>query len=143
MAVWPPLPIVIGQRDSDTQTDHIITAFEHNDRICQNYLSEVSEWQLEEVSTVMQEPYPVLTDLAIWLIDWDDYELWEDGLLEDEPPLVVPESFLGGSAPHLQHLQLEHVPHIQDYRIYFCPPLALSVFTLRKFLIPDTFPPMR
>jgi len=34
----------------------------------------------------------------------------EDGQPEDEPPLIVPESFLGGSVPRLQYLELNGIP---------------------------------
>ena len=105
LAVWPPLPIVIGQYSQPTQMNNIIVALEHNDRVCQIDLLGVTNPQLEEFLAAMQRPFPALTDLAIWLGDWR-----KDGLLEDEMPPVVTKSFLGGSAPRLQYLQLEHVP---------------------------------
>jgi hypothetical protein len=66
------------------------------------FTSDVTNSQLEEVLAAMQQPFPALTDLAIWCRN--------DGLLEDEMRPVVPESFLGGSAPRLQHLELNRVP---------------------------------
>ena len=105
LAVWPPLPIVIGQYSRPTQMDNIIVALEHNDRVCQIGLLDVTSSHLEEVLAAMRQPFPALTDLAIWWGDWR-----KDGLLEDEMTPVVPESFLGGSAPRLQYLQLERVP---------------------------------
>jgi hypothetical protein len=95
--IWPVLPIVIsvnGCRMWDT--DHIIAALEHNDRICQLELFEFSSLQLQKVLAVTQQPFPALTHLQLWL--------------RDETGPVVPNSFLGGSAPQLQTLTLYHLP---------------------------------
>jgi hypothetical protein len=96
LAVWPPLPIVIGQYFPPTRMDNIIVALEHNDRVCQIDLGTTNS-QLEEILPAMQQPFPALTNLRI---GWKKYEM----------PAVVPESFLGGSAPRLQHLRLQYVP---------------------------------
>jgi hypothetical protein len=101
LAVWPPLPIVIGLDRQSTQMDNIIVALEHIDRVCQIYLMNVTNSQLGEALAAMQQPFPALTELAVWREDWP-----KDGPLEDETRPVVPESFLGGSAPRLQHLSL-------------------------------------
>jgi hypothetical protein len=108
LAVWPPLPIVIGQYGPPTQTDNIVVALEHNERVCGVDLLNITKSQLEEVLAAMQQPFPALKDLTIWLLEWDDYRR-EDELLEDQ--MVVPESFLGGSAPRLRCLRLQHVPY--------------------------------
>jgi hypothetical protein len=100
LAVWPPLPIVIAQYNQLAQLDNIILALEHNDRVCQIDLFSVTNSQSEEVLAAMQQPFPVLTDLVIWFDEW-----WKG-----EMPAVVPESFLGGSAPRLRYLELERVP---------------------------------
>ena len=102
LAVWPPLPIVIGQYGPPTQTDNIVVAFGHSDRVCQVGLLNMTNSELEEVLAAMQQPFPALTYLIIWLSDW------EDELLEDQ--MVAPDSFLGGSAPRLQCLHLQHFP---------------------------------
>ena len=103
LAVWPPLPIVIRQYNEETQVDNIIVALEHNERICEIVLFEVTNSQLEEVLAAMQQPFPLLTKLTIWL----SYR--KDRPPADEMPPVVPEAFLGGSAPRLQYLYLERV----------------------------------
>jgi hypothetical protein len=100
LAVWPPLPIVIWHFGQPTQMDNIIVSLEHNDRVCQITLLKVTNSQLEEALAAMEQPFSALTDLAIWFDDW-----WKD-----ETPAVVPESFLGGSAPRLQYLELTRVP---------------------------------
>ena len=96
LAVWPPLPIVIVQYDLETQMDNIIVALEQNERISEIDLSCVTN--SHEVLAAMQQPFPVLKNLVIWLSD------------REEMPPVVPESFLGGSAPRLQHLNLRRNP---------------------------------
>src|SRR5258707_9687018 len=98
LAVWPPLPIVIRQSGEPTWSiDNIMAAVEHNDRVCEISLWQVTSLELEGVLAPMQKPYPVLTDLTIW---WDD----------DGAAPIVPESFLGGSAPRLRHLRLDYIP---------------------------------
>ena len=93
LAVWPPLPIVIRQYGYTAQMDNIIVVLEHNERICQIDLN-VTKSQLEQVLPAMQHPFPALTKLVI----------------AGEMHPVVPESFLGGSAPRLQYLYLERIP---------------------------------
>lgn len=53
--------------------------------------------QLEDVSAAMQAPFPELTDLLLWSNE-----------TASEP--VLPNSFLGGSAPRLRYLQLRGIP---------------------------------
>ena len=108
LAIWPPLPIVIVKNGQPTQMDNAIAALEHNDRVCRIDLGDVINPEMEEFLAAMQQPFPALTDLAIWLLDWVEDELLEDGT----PPVipVIPESFLGGSAPRLQYLHLERIP---------------------------------
>ncbi len=100
LAVWPPLPIVVCLNGWPTWgIDNIMAALEHNDRVCQITLSGVTSLELEEVLASMQKPYLALTDLSI--------TRWRDN--HGVAPLA-PESFLGGSAPCLQHLRLKHIP---------------------------------
>jgi hypothetical protein len=95
--VWPPLPIVVGEHDTVYRMDNIIAALEHNDRVREIRLWGITNSVLEEVLAATQQPFPALTHLYM--------ELWD----QHETP-VVPESFLGGSAPRLQHLKLEDIP---------------------------------
>ena len=64
LAVWPPLPLVIRQYDPYAQMDNIIVALEHNERICQIGLFDVTKSQLEEVLAAMLQPFPALTDFG-------------------------------------------------------------------------------
>jgi hypothetical protein len=134
LAVWPPLPILIGPYGRPTQVDNIIAALEHNDRVYRIYLWGVSNSQLDEVLAAMQQPFPALTNLWIWSADRNEDGELEDG---DEAPPVAPESFLGGSAPRLQHLSLGGVPFPGLPKLLSATNLvSLDLF---KFLIPDFF----
>ena len=91
--VWPLFPIVVwdtGHRMCSV--DNVIAALEHNNRVCRVELLRVSNWQLEKVAAAMREPFPVLSRLQLGF--------------EDEMAFVIPDSFLGGSAPRLRSLVL-------------------------------------
>jgi hypothetical protein len=95
--LWPPFPIVIGldygMRDVDV--DNIIAALENNDRIRELHLMNFPILELNHIFEEMQQPFPALTNLELL------------------PPAgnspVIPNSFLGGSAPRLQSLILYHI----------------------------------
>jgi hypothetical protein len=89
--VWPALPLIIyGSMDLTSGIDNIIIALGHSNRVCDVRLfeSETGRGQLEKVLAAMQVPFLELTEL--WLESYD------------EMPPVIPDSFLGGSAPRLQ-----------------------------------------
>jgi hypothetical protein len=98
--VWPAaLPIVIWDiLDFASDDDNIIAALEHRDRVCEIKLGYLTRFQLEKLVPLMQEPFPALTKLQI-----ESYPH-----TRDELP-VFPDSFLGGSAPHLRSLYLESI----------------------------------
>ncbi|KAH9167714.1 hypothetical protein EDB89DRAFT_112347 [Lactarius sanguifluus] len=77
--------------------DNVLAALEHPNRVCYLCLSNVTTPQLAKLVTVMRQPFPLLTSLELSL---------EPSL--DAP--VLPDRFLGGSAPCLQELQLKAVP---------------------------------
>ena len=100
-AAWPALPIIVSGncdhiRDNQKWADNIVAVFEHSNRICRLNLIDIRSWQLEKVLAAMQQPFPALTRL---------YLRSKDG----ETAPVVPDSFLGGSAPHLQILLLQSI----------------------------------
>ena len=100
--VWPALPLAIEDHDSRTGSlINIIALLERSDlvrRITQITLLGLSSSQLEDVSELMQVPFPELTDLSLFHDD------------EAAPALPLSDSFLGGSAPRLQYLELEGIP---------------------------------
>ena len=77
-------------------TDNIVAALGHSNRVCQVFLMGLASWQLEKVLALMQVPFPWLTILQLWS--------------HEETPPVIPDSFLGGSAPRLQQLWLCGIP---------------------------------
>lgn len=95
--VWPALPLVIQGLVSTSNVDNIISGLERSNTVSKIDLSFPS-LQLEDVSAAMQVPFPELTDLLLWSNE-----------TASEP--VLPNSFLGGSAPRLRYLQLRAAWH--------------------------------
>jgi hypothetical protein len=97
--IWPPLPILIQDHRCPREgADNIIAALEHNDRVCQISIEveEVLSSVLGRFAKAMQEPFPELTHLGLWSANGTT--------------LVVPETFLGGSAPRLQYCHMDYLP---------------------------------
>ena len=97
--IWPRLPLVISdfvvvEYNEPSRVDNIIAALEHNDRVCQIDLINDSSSELADItnSAGMREPFPELTDLYLWKVDG--------------PELILPDSFLGRTAPRLRSLEL-------------------------------------
>ncbi|KAF8502721.1 hypothetical protein F5888DRAFT_1887397 [Russula emetica] len=102
--IWPPLLLIVPDTkkifiDKSSSVDNIIAALERNDRVCQIQLSYSTSSQLEYVtdSPAMQKPFPELTDL------------WLDAVEYNRPGTILPDSFLGGTAPRLRSLELNGV----------------------------------
>jgi hypothetical protein len=75
--------------------DNVIAALRHPDRVS-HVRFKVTRSELENMVTVMQEPFPALMSLEIFSTD-------------DNVP-VLPAGFLGGSAPRLQGITLGEIP---------------------------------
>ena len=75
--------------------DNVIAALERTDRVSQIDFVNVGSSDLDIVLAAMQQPFPKLTDLRLWS--------------NDESVLVVPDLFLGGSAPRPEVLTLNRV----------------------------------
>jgi hypothetical protein len=99
--VWPALPLIVEGEDMSfsSDTDNTIAALEQSNRVCQISLTDLPGWQLEEVLAAMQVPFPELTYLRFSSFD--------------ETPPAIPDSFLGGSAPRLRHLELFGIPFLK------------------------------
>ena len=92
--VWPALPLIVGgDLGLSSGMDNIIAALGQSNRVSEVFLSHLASWQLEKVLAVMQVPFPELTDLQLFL--------------DDE---VIPDSFLGGSAPRLRSFKSHGIP---------------------------------
>ena len=85
----------MGWMHPSLSTDDVIAALGQSNRVCEVHMN-LAGWQLENVLAAMQVPFPELTDLR--LISY-----------EDTPP-VIPDSFLGRSAPRLRFLHLHSIP---------------------------------
>jgi hypothetical protein len=130
--IWPALPIVIRTSNDRQQwveeyTHNIITALEHNDRVSEISFHGVPDWILESFVAVMKEPFPFLTSLRI--------------RRREELALVLPDFFLGGSAPRLRslHLILWHFRHYE----HFSHQLVTSRSFPSGLQAPGTFHPTR
>lgn len=96
--IWPSLPIALLYSPKDKEdTDNIIAAFKRHDRISWIALNKLTSPVLEQFVRVMQKPLPTLTGLHLRSFD------------EMDPSPVVPDAFLGGSAPELKNIFLEGV----------------------------------
>jgi hypothetical protein len=91
--IWPELPLAISiyYGIDEDGIDNVIAALEHRDRVRDITLYEPSSATFERITAEMQEPFPALTWLRIQSIFG---------------ALPVPDTFLNGSAPSLQHLHL-------------------------------------
>ncbi len=97
LSVWPLLPIVISGNDNqEWGVENIISALQHNDRVCGVELWHVQSSEMEKVLAALQEPFPALAYL--------------DLVSKDITELVVPDLFLGGFAPRLRSLSLDRIP---------------------------------
>jgi hypothetical protein len=96
--VWPtiPLRIEVNMRDWIGSADNIIAVLDRTDRVGQIGLVNLSSSNMEIFLAAMQQPFPELTRLCLWS--------------RDKTVPVVPDSFLGGSAPRLGLLVLRGIP---------------------------------
>lgn len=153
--VWPALPIIIRQSGNTKSlvegTDNIIAALERRDRVCEICLPFVPGRLLEKFVALMQGPFPALIHLTIQS--------------NGESPPTLPDSFLGGSAPHLRsfyfsgvlypalrklllsashlvHLELRDVPQSDGYVSTEAIVMCLSSLTrLQTLALELFFPP--
>jgi len=118
LEVWPVLPLLIqGHVPETSDVDDIVAVLEHRHRVCKIDLN-VPSSQFEKVSAAMQEPFPELTDLSLWSYD--------------ETASVLPDSFLGGSAPSLRSLWLDGIPFPGLPKLHF----SATLVSLRLLTIP-------
>ena len=95
--IWPPFPLVVDHVAGPTEyMDNVVAALERRDRVDKIFLRVVDGSSLEKVLAAMQEPFPELTFLQMWS--------------DEETVPIVPDSFLGRSAPRLRVLALDGIP---------------------------------
>jgi hypothetical protein len=95
--IWPAFPIVIGERYNEFSqvkgAENIVAALGHPNRVCRINLRYIPNTVLGRFAAAMKEPFPELTDLDLHT-------------MKRSMALVLPDSFLGGSAPCLERLRL-------------------------------------
>ena len=93
--IWPALPLVVDGTILKMSVDNIVFALGYSNRVCQiSILQEFGGLLWDKVLAAMQVPFPALTRLVLQC---------------DDEPEVIPDTFLGGSAPRLQYLEMEGV----------------------------------
>ncbi|KAH9161101.1 hypothetical protein EDB89DRAFT_766210 [Lactarius sanguifluus] len=92
----PAFPIVVSYLDGCDDRDNLFAALEHRDRVRVVEVN-VPDSLLEELATVMQEPFPALTVLYF-------------GSKQSVTMPALPDTFLGGSAPCLQTIYMSGIP---------------------------------
>ena len=101
LTIWPALPIVIDAQGIQSKEDvaNIGVALRQHDRVCKiNYCNmKFDDFMLKEFA-VIDEPFPALTSLVL-----------ASAYAQNVP--VLPDSFLGRSAPHLRLLGLYGIPY--------------------------------
>ena len=101
--VWPPFPVSLSCGPSSgegTRDNHnIFAALKRRNRIAHIDFSDITCLEAEHFAAAMDEPFPVLTDLRVGTPEID----------QDPVAAALPDSFLAGSAPHLQSLVLEGI----------------------------------
>jgi hypothetical protein len=97
--IWPQLPIAIHVDDKEDRSlpsvTDVISVLERNDRVCKIFIDGVPNSLLEAV-VATSEPFPELIELEL------------ASFRKDTP--ILPDSFLGGSAPRLRSLLLWGIP---------------------------------
>ena len=95
--VWPAFPIVITDySDSMSGVDNIIAALEQRDRVCEITLDDIPSGKMDMFVPAMLGPFPALKGIIFGA--------------DDSAMAVVPDSFLGGSAPQLQWFTFHAIP---------------------------------
>jgi hypothetical protein len=93
--IWPPLPIYIAAGLArGWGVTNLMAALAQQDRVCGIFIFAVPNSLLQ--NAVAMKPFPALTTLIL--------------TSNDEMAPVLPDSFLGGSAPRLQTLYLAGIP---------------------------------
>ena len=99
--IWPAFPIVISARDIRSKEDvtNVIAALRHHTRVYKiDYLSGPFQNSLLKEFAAIDEPFPALTCLEVFSFQQHNVP-------------VLPDSFLGASAPDLRSLDLTGIPY--------------------------------
>ncbi|KAI9512081.1 hypothetical protein F5148DRAFT_1280124 [Russula earlei] len=127
--VWPVFPVAIrpaypfSKSRLDTCLGNMAAALEsdHHHHICEMELPLIPTSHWERLAAAMQKPFPQLTLVRI--------------LVEESTVASLSDSFLGGSAPLLQHLSFRTCSFPGMPRLLLS---AIHLVTLRLWNIPDS-----
>jgi len=103
LEIWPALPIVVFARHMQSKEDvaNVIAALRQHNQVCKIYYrnsdGKFQDSLLKEFAA-MDKPFPALTSLELF-----------SSQQQNVP--VLPDSFLGGSAPCLRSLHLYGIPY--------------------------------
>jgi F-box-like len=98
--IWPALPLAIllfydyPWDKLDNPFDNLIAALEHRDRVRQIRIINTVNYLWDQIVTAMQGPFPTLKYLSFYSF---------------RDMFTLPDTFLNGSAPGLQHLNLRAI----------------------------------
>ena len=95
VVVWPALPPEVTCYGPRPDTDNVDAVLEHSDRVRRINFHFDFILQADKVWAAMKEPFPELENLELSSTDAEQ---------------VIPDSFLGGSAPRLQYIGLWGTP---------------------------------
>jgi len=125
--IWPAFPITVRVSGlSGGIPDNVVAALKHRDRVCGIYIKAGFGDGFGKLATVpvVQDPFPALTHLHL-------------GAYDKAP--IVPDSFLGGSAPRLRSLSLKNFkyPALQKLLLSATGLVSLSLSD-RTYISPQT-----
>src|SRR6266850_5143254 len=115
--IWPPFPIAITCRFmvGKKSVENVMAAVEHgHDRISHIAINDINSSALEKLAAAMQQPLPTLKS----------FFFGPSGESESVP--VLPETFLGGSAPLLEMNGIRHsIPDVPPiYLVFHSHPIS-------------------
>ena len=119
LVVWPALPLIVVSIDDNStgNLDNIVAALKCSNRVRQINIKIARRLDLDIFLAAMKQPYPELTKLLLW-----------PGHKIEETLAVVPDSFLGGSAPRLEWVQLENIPFPGLPKLLLSAPRLVTLF---------------
>jgi hypothetical protein len=117
------------EREREWDWDNIIAALEHSERVRRIKLTDIPDTGWDTLAAAMQVRFPELTDLQLW------------SFARRSVP-VLPDSFLGGTAPDLRLLDLRNVvyPAARELHLFSKDLVHLSLWQLPHtgYISPDS-----
>jgi len=107
---WPEFPIVVHYMPWHLSVTDAIAALEQHDRVYEIHLAGYPR-SMSKIFSAMKKPFPSLVKLAI--------------ISNVRNESMIPDSFLGGSAPRLQSLEFHGVP---------CPAIGELLLSTRNLV---------